>query len=182
MSEISTRYGVLADEFGRRLAAVSDDAWGSPTPCAGWAVRDVLSHVIDSYRRMPGAVGEPIEPKSSVADEPLAAWAEVDAAMREFLADPARAGAEYDGAFGRTTVEQTVDSFLGFDLLMHAWDIARGSGQDETLPAGEVHRAYEMAQGLGDALRSPGVCGPEVPVPADASEQDRLLGLLGRTP
>ncbi len=182
MTEISTRYRALADEFGRRLAAVPADSWDKPTPCEGWAVRDLLSHVIDSYQRMPGAVGQPIEPKASVADEPLAAWAEVDTAMQEFLEDPARAGAEYDGAFGRTTVAQTVDSFLGFDLLVHAWDLARATGQDETLPADEVHRVYEIALGLGDNLRSAGVCGPEVKVPADAPEQDRLIGLLGRTP
>ena len=31
-------------------------------------------------------------------------------------------------------------------------------------------------------LQTNGVCGPEVAVPADAPEQDRLLGLLGRQP
>lgn len=71
---------------------------------------------------------------------------------------------------------------LGLDLLVHGWDIARATGQDETLPAQEVHRVYGDALSLGDNLRLDGVCGPAVEVPDDASEQDRLLGLLGRTP
>jgi hypothetical protein len=33
-----------------------------------------------------------------------------------------------------------------------------------------------------DAWRAIGIFAPEVPVPADASEQDRLLGLSGRQP
>ena len=40
----------------------------------------------------------------------------------------------------------------------------------------------EFVESLGDNLRMGGVCGPAVPVPADASEQDRLLANLGRHP
>ena len=75
-----------------------------------------------------------------------------------------------------------MDRFLGFDLLIHGWDLARATGQDETLPAQEVHRVYEDALRLGDSLRIDGVCGPAVTVPAEAPEQDRLLALLGHTP
>ncbi|WP_203963994.1 hypothetical protein [Actinocatenispora thailandica] len=45
-----------------------------------------------------------------------------------------------------------------------------------------MHATYEQAVGMGDMLRADGVCGSEVPVPPDAPEQDRLLGLLGRDP
>ena len=62
---------------------------------------------------------------------------------------------------------------------MHGWDIARATGQDETLPADEVRRVYADASNLAGNLRMGGVCGPEVPVPADASEQDRLSGPAG---
>lgn len=102
--------------------------------------------------------------------------------MQDLLEDPTRAGVEYEGFFGRTSMQQTVDQFGGFDLLVHGWDIARATGQDETLPADEVSRVHAMAQELGDNLYQDGVCGPSVPVPDDAPEQDRLLGLLGRTP
>ncbi len=75
-----------------------------------------------------------------------------------------------------------MDRFLGIDLLVHGWDIARATGQDETLPDAEVARVYADVVELGDSLRAEGVCGPAVEVPADAPAQDRLLAFLGRTP
>ena len=80
------------------------------------------------------------------------------------------------------SVEGTIDRFLGFDLVVHGWDLARATGQDETIAPARVEEIWGMAQGLGDNLRRAGVCGPAVPVADDAPLQDRLLGLLGRDP
>jgi uncharacterized protein (TIGR03086 family) len=182
MSEISERYRDLAAEFTRRVAAVPADGWDNPSPCAGWTARDVLRHLIDNHRAMPGYAGLYVDLTESVHDDPHAAWDEARQSMQELLDDPRRAGLEFDGYFGRTSVQRSVDRFLCFDLLIHSWDIARATGQDETLPGPEVHRVYTEAIDLGDSLRMDGVCGPAVPVPDDAPEQDQLLGLLGRTP
>ncbi|MFC4564978.1 TIGR03086 family metal-binding protein [Nocardiopsis mangrovi] len=182
MSEISARYRALSAEFTRRVQAVPDERWEDPSPCEGWTARDVLRHMLDNHLNMPGHAGVKLELTRSADDDPEGAWAEARDAMQAVLDDPARAGAEYEGYFGRTNVADTVDRFLGFDLLVHAWDIARATGQDETLPADQVHRYFTEIRGLGDAMRSPNVCGPEVPVPDDAPEQDRFLGFIGRTP
>ncbi len=182
MTQILKRYDFLAAEFTRRVGGVAAEKWDAPSPCAGWSARDVLRHVIETHVAMPGYVGLRVELTGSVDDDPAAAWAEARDALREILADPDRAGLEYDGWFGRTRLEATVDRFLGFDLLVHAWDIARATGQDETLPGEEVARVHADALELGDSLRSAGVCGPEVEVGAAASAQDRLLAFLGRTP
>lgn len=182
MSTESKRFDRLSTEFDRRVQAVAADRWDAPSPCTEWTARDVLAHVIESCRRMPAAVGIEVGLTSSVTDDPKAAWAEARAAMQEILADPDRAGRQYEGMFGPTSLQATVDSFLGFDLVVHAWDIARATGQDETMPASDVHETLLAAEQMGDNLRRPGVCGPAVPVPAGASEQDRLLGLLGRRP
>ncbi len=48
--------------------------------------------------------------------------------------------------------------------------------------AGEVEAVTAEARRFGDAFRSPGVCGPEVEVPADASPHDKLLAFYGRRP
>lgn len=182
MTDYADRYRRLSDELTRRVEAVSDDRWDDPSPCAGWSARDVLRHVIESSRDMPKSVGETVTLQRSVDDDPVGAWLELRDAIRELMDDPARAGKEYDGYFGRTSLEKTIDGFLSFDLLVHGWDIARAIGQDETLPADEVTRVLADAHDLGDTLQTSGVCGPPVDVPADASEQDRLLAVLGRTP
>ena len=100
------------------------------------------------------------------------------------LDDPALADTEYDGQFGRTTrSSDTIDQFMGFDLVVHGWDLARATGQDETIDPAEVERTWEAVVGSSArTMREYGVTGPEVDVPPDASKQDRLLGLLGRQP
>ena len=104
--------------------------------------------------------------------------------MQAVLDDPARADTPYESSFGPTTFSSVVDRFYAFDLIVHAWDIARAVGlpELETMPADEIARVTADAEALGEALRSPGVCGPPVPVPDDADAQSRLLGFLGRQP
>lgn len=181
-AKVAERYRKLAAEFTRRVEGVPAGAWEAPTPCAEWSARDLLSHMIRNYTHMPAQVGIDIEPSQSVDEDPVAAWHEARAAMEEVLDDPEQAAKEYDGYFGRLSVAGTVDDFLGFDLVVHSWDLARATGQEETLPADELPRLWEMARTLGDSLRMDGVCGPEVGVPESASEQDRLLAFLGRRP
>jgi uncharacterized protein (TIGR03086 family) len=98
------------------------------------------------------------------------------------LDDPARAGAEYDGYFGRTTFETSVDQFLSGDLFIHGWDLARATGGDERLDPDELPRVKADLEGFGDAIRAPGAFGPAVETPPDADEQERLLAYLGRQP
>jgi uncharacterized protein (TIGR03086 family) len=182
MTDIAERYRALAAELTRRIDAVPDERWDDPSPCAGWTAKDVLRHIVTTHGAMPGYAGLSLDLERSVDADPAGAWVEARDNMQALLEDPVRADTEYDGYFGRTTLAATVDRFLGLDLLIHGWDLARATGQDETLPAEHVHRVYTDALGLGANLRTKGVCGPAVPVPDDASEQDRLLGLLGRTP
>ncbi|MEU6263961.1 TIGR03086 family metal-binding protein [Saccharopolyspora shandongensis] len=182
MSEISERYRALATEFTRRVEAVPADGWSAQSPCEGWTALDVLRHVVEVHRDIPGWAGLTITLAKVVDDDPLGAWLEARYAIQALLDDPQRAGREYEGMFGRTTAEATIDRFLCFDLLVHGWDIAKATGQDETLPADEVTRVFADVRALGDNIRHKGVCGPEVPVAENAPEQDRMLAFLGRNP
>ena len=51
-----------------------------------------------------------------------------------------------------------------------------------TMEADEIDRIRAQVDGLGEALRGPGVCKQPVDVADDASDQDKLLALLGRDP
>ena len=182
MTEIAARYRELADAFQTKVANVGPDQWSNPSPCEEWDVRDLVGHVVDVHGMLLGPLDREVSPGPSVADDPIGAFKAARADVEAVLDDPALAGYEYDGLLGRTTVGTTIDRFLGFDLVVHGWDLARATGQDETMDRGEVERIWGMAESLGDNLRRSGVCGPEVPVSADAPLQDRLLGLLGRDP
>lgn len=182
MTEISDRYRRLAAEFTKRVDAVPTARWDDPSPCEEWSARQVLDHVVETHSSMTGHVGLALPAGPPVTEDPTDAWSAARDGMQALLDDPATARLEYDGYFGRTSLEQTVDGFLCFDLVVHRWDIARATGGDERLDAEEVGYIQAQTEGFGDMIRSTGVCGPEIPAPPGANEQDRLLAFLGRQP
>jgi uncharacterized protein (TIGR03086 family) len=67
------------------------------------------------------------------------------------------------------------------DVFTHTWDLARATGQDETLDPDQVRRMMAGLRSMPDeALRSGGMFGPAIEVPDDADEQTRFLAFLGR--
>lgn len=65
---------------------------------------------------------------------------------------------------------------------LRAVDIARVIGVDDTLDPELVRGMYEAFEPQAEQWRAMGVFGPRMEVPADASLQERLLGLTGRQP
>jgi uncharacterized protein (TIGR03086 family) len=182
MTAITDRYRTLADAFEAKVAAVPPDAWSNPSPCAEWNARQLVSHVIDVHGMMLKPLDRSLSEAPSADDDPLGAFRAARADVEDVLADPELAGTEYDGAFGRTKVERTIDQFMAFDLVVHGWDLARATGQDDTIDPAEVDTIMAFAEPMGDTMRENGVTGPAVAVPDDAPQQDRMLGLLGRDP
>ena len=87
------------------------------------------------------------------------------------------------------SVEAHVDQVVSEDLVLHGWDLARATGQDDTIDPDDVERMWPSAHTIGEEMRTPNffgpgivVYGPEVEVAADAPLQDRLLGAIGRDP
>src|SRR3954462_1231195 len=105
MNEVAERYGRLADEFARAVAAVPDDRWSSASPCEGWTARDVVEHVCSTQGMFLGFVGEPAGEGPPVAEDPVGAWRAASAPVAAALADPGRAAATFDGFFGTSTFE-----------------------------------------------------------------------------
>jgi uncharacterized protein (TIGR03086 family) len=180
MSEISDRYRRLSDAFADKIANVPDDKWSAQSPCPDWTARDIVQHVIDTQGMFLGFIGKELGAIPPVADDPGAAWDAARAETQHALDDPALAGAEFDGFFGRTRYEEAVDRFLCFDLVVHGWDLAHATGLDETIAPEDVAQVREKAESFGDAMRSPQAFGPEVDPPSGADDQTRLLAFLGR--
>ena len=66
--------------------------------------------------------------------------------------------------------------------VTHAWDIAKATGQDATIPDDLVTEVTGVVTPMDQMLRMPGVCGPAVGVPDDASATDRFVAFMGRRP
>jgi uncharacterized protein (TIGR03086 family) len=180
MDEISERYRRLAGEFAAVVATVPDDRWAHPSPCEGWSARDVVRHVVDTHGMFLGFVDRSLPPGPSVDDDPVGAFASARDAVQADLDDPERAGAEFDGFFGRRSFASGVDQFLSGDLVIHRWDLGTAAGLDVRLDDDEIARAWKDLEVFGDAARTPGVFGPAVEPPPDADEQTRLLAYTGR--
>jgi uncharacterized protein (TIGR03086 family) len=180
MSETSKRYRRLAGAMTDRIAAVREDQWGSPTPCEEWSARDLVGHLVDTTGMFLGFIGRELPSGPSVDDDPLGAFTSARDAMQAALDDPATAAQEYDGLFGTTTLAAGVDGFLAADLVVHAWDLARATGQDERLDPDEVARVHAELAPMDDKMRVPGAFAPKVEPPPGVDAQTRLLCFLGR--
>jgi uncharacterized protein (TIGR03086 family) len=180
MEPVADRYRRLSDQLTERIAAVPEQAWSSPTPCEEWTVRELVGHVIDIHGRFQGLVGRSLVDHPSVEEDPLGAWTAVRDQMRADLQDPDRAAEEYDGMLGRSSFGASVDGFVCFDLVVHGWDLARATGQDETMDPRDVEPLLEMVDRMGPMMLENGVIARQLEPPSDASPQERLLAGLGR--
>ena len=83
-----------------------------------------------------------------------------------------------DGAMPRQAVGD-----MGYaEVVLHGWDLARGSGQDVHFDDAAVTHALEVMGDIGEMGRTQGAFGAEVTVPDDASPMDRVLAASGRDP
>jgi uncharacterized protein (TIGR03086 family) len=83
---------------------------------------------------------------------------------------------------GEVPLPEAVDRFYTPDVFMHTWDLARATGQDESLDPGKCAELLEGMLPIDDLLRRSGQYGPRVDVPESADVQTRLLAFIGRTP
>jgi uncharacterized protein (TIGR03086 family) len=79
------------------------------------------------------------------------------------------------------TFEETVGMFGVGDLLIHTWDLARATDQDDTLDGEEVRLMFARMLPNDERMRG-SAFGPKVPVPDDADDQTKLIAFTGRTP
>ena len=172
----------VAGGFTRRVNGATD--WDAPAPVDGWTARDVVGHLVEWFPAfLEGGTGIRLEPGPSVADDPVGAWHAHTAAVQQLLDDPAYADRVLSNPhIGDIPLPEAVERFYTADVFMHTWDLARATGQDETLDAATCAEMLAGMEPLDEMLRASGQYGPKVEVPEGASAQDRLMGFIGRDP
>lgn len=183
MSEISERYDRLSARFTQVVVAVPDGAWANDAPCEGWVARDVVRHLVEWVPGFFESSGVVLGGGPSVDEDAAAAWEALDASIRRNLEDPELAALEFEhGRAGRHTFENAVDTFVTPDVLVHTWDLARATGQDESLDVVEVRRLLAQMEPMDEVLRQSGQFGARVAVPDDADDVTKLIAFTGRQP
>ena len=178
-------YRGIAGRFTGLVEGVPDDAaWRLPSPVPEWTARDVVGHLVSWFPAfLEGGTGVSLPRGPAVEDDPVAAWRTMSDGVQALLDDPATADRVLTNPhLGEVAVPDAVSRFFTADVFMHTWDLARATGQDDTL---DPRRCAAMLEGmlpLDGMLRASGQYGPRVPVGDDADAQTRLVAFIGRDP
>lgn len=185
----------LADHHERALTftrnvihGIDSEQWDWPTPCEDWSVRELVNHLVSGNywvgELMGGKtiddVGDRLE-GDLLGYDPLAKYEEsakiADHAFHEPGAMERVAAVSYGPVPG--------DIYCGhrfIDVLVHGWDLAKGTGQGTTLSPELVDAAIAVTEPQLELLRASGAYGTDVEVPGGADPQTTLLAWTGRRP
>jgi uncharacterized protein (TIGR03086 family) len=166
------------DAVVRRAPA---SAWTSPSACEGWTGADVLSHFRDVASGVIALASAGTIEAPTTTGDPASDWNAVRDALLEALDQPGCLQREGDTPFGHMTVDRFI-GILGVDPLCHTFDLAVAAGVDPALDDALVDRYDRNLRKAGDMLRVPGMFGPEVEPPADATPAEAFLAFAGRNP
>ncbi|MFN0091701.1 MAG: TIGR03086 family metal-binding protein [Acidimicrobiales bacterium] len=155
------------------------------TPCAEFDVGALAAHLIDGLRSFAavaagGELALDLDPDLTKEDAAAAFRRARDQLVDAF--GPDALARVYPMPWGDTPGRQ----LLGFELIeltTHGWDLARALGQDGEQAAEAASAALDAARlWVDDSVRVPGMFGPEVTPPPDATPTERLAAFLGRDP
>ncbi len=178
----AARHRAIAGRFTDVVTGTTD--WGVPTPVPEWAARDVVRHLVEWFPGfLASGTGIRLPAGPPVDDDPAGSWAAHAAAVQAVLDDPATPGRTFSNPHtGDLPLDRAVDRFYTVDIFMHTWDLARATGQVDTLDPGLCAELLAGMEPIDELLRSSGQYGPRVEVPEDAPVQDRMLAFIGRDP
>jgi uncharacterized protein (TIGR03086 family) len=167
------------------IAGVQADQWDDPTPCATWTVRDLANHLVGggamfaaSFRGETVEMGDGATP-DLLGDDPTAAWDQVTADFAAAVSTPGAMDREVVLPFASLPAPVALD-IATFDLLVHAWDLARATGQSFDPPADLVAHAQPVARPVVDGLRDGNTFKDATATPEAARDIDALAAYTGR--
>ncbi|QCX28392.1 TIGR03086 family metal-binding protein [Nocardioides jishulii] len=181
-TDIAERHREVAAVFTTLVESTTD--WEAPSPVAGWSARDVVDHLTTWLPAFVHA-GSPYgwTRRHQASADPLAAWREQCGAVQLLLDDPAQAESPFmHPQAPAARLDEAIDRFYVSDVFMHAWDLARATGQRAELDADFAAALLAGMRPLEEMLRASGQYGPAHPVSDDAPAIDQLMAFVGRDP
>ncbi|MFI8873694.1 TIGR03086 family metal-binding protein [Streptomyces sp. NPDC055243] len=181
------RHSAALELFTDRVHAVGADQWDEPTPCTDWSVHDLVNHLTAEQLWVPSLLrdGATVESVGDAFDGdmlgpgPVTSWDTAAAAAQEAFGEPGALYRTVQLSFGETAADFYCGQMIT-DLVVHAWDLSRAIGADESLPEDLVAFSVREITPYAADLTKSGLFAPAVEPPQDADEQTRLLSLLGR--
>ncbi|MER5883359.1 TIGR03086 family metal-binding protein [Streptomyces sp. NPDC001941] len=189
MSDTEHTMSTLLDRAATRAVAVvdgiGDEQLGLPTPCAEYDVRALVDHLTQVVVNF-----QALAAKGTTDFSATPAYVREDADWRALFAAEtgklcaawAAPGAE-EGTTGQMGLPaRTVAAMVLGDVVVHAWDLARATGQDFAVDPEVVQGLSGEVEQMAPMARKTGVFGEPFPLPDGASGFDRVLATTGRDP
>jgi uncharacterized protein (TIGR03086 family) len=187
--ELVELHGHCGRRFAALVAGVRPGQWQDGTPCSLWDVRTLVHHLLYEQRWVrPLFEGQAIEQVGGRFEGDLlggdaSAWPGLVASAIEqahaAVAQPGALDRTVHLSFGDTSGQEYVMQ-LTADLAIHGWDLARATGQDDTLGSLVVALMLPWTEANADLLAASGMFGTRIDTGPDGPDDVRLLGLLGR--
>jgi uncharacterized protein (TIGR03086 family) len=183
-SATPARWRHIAGAFTARVEGVPIAAWSNPSPCEGWVARDIVKHLVEWVPPfLNTGAGLVLTTGPDIATDPSGAWRHLNDQIIAVLDSPGVDQQIFDHPqAGQHPLDQAIDRFILGDVLIHTWDLARATGQDEHLDADMVNDMLGGMEAIADLLVQSGHYGPRTPTSATADNQTKLLALTGRNP
>jgi uncharacterized protein (TIGR03086 family) len=186
MDDLAALHHRALDATGAIVAGIGPDHWSRPTPCEGWDVRDLTNHLVSgNLWAAELAAGKTIEEVGDrldgdvLGDDPADAYRRSAAVAAAAFEAPGALDAPCAVSYGPVP-GSVYAGHRYIDLVVHGWDLATATGQGTTLDPELVRACFEIIEPQVEILRTSGVFGDDLEVPAAAGEQTRLLAMLGR--
>ena len=182
-------HGRCGRRFAALVAGVGRGQWHDGTPCSQWDVRTLVHHLLSEQRWVPPMFeGLTIEQVGGRFDGDLmGADASRWPGLVDSSAQAAHAAVAQPGALERTVHLSFGDVSgheyvmqLTADLAIHAWDLARATGQQDALDPDVVALLLPWTQANAGLLAGSGLFAQPIAVGPEAPDDVHLLGLMGR--
>ncbi|WP_371791114.1 TIGR03086 family metal-binding protein [Streptomyces sp. NBC_01471] len=165
------------------VRGIGDDQLADRTPCAEYDVRALVNHLIHVLVNFQALAARKdvdfgTEPEYMVGDWRRRFGEETGALVTAWAAP----GAEEGTAGAMNLPARTVGHMVLGDLTVHAWDLARATGQGFAPEPSVIEEILPALADMAPMARAGGVFGEPVPVAAGASAFDQVLAVTGRDP
>ena len=164
---------------------VAEDRMRQASPCDDWTVGDVANHLLGTSEAMrkvaAGEEQDRQDPWGTNSDNMSTGWREDLATRLTNLADAWTPEDAWEGE-ANGAPKQGMGDMAFVEVMLHGWDLARGSGQDVAFDEDAVQQAREVMAQIGPMGREQGAFGDRVEIDEDASDWEWVLSESGRDP
>src|SRR4051812_35895034 len=168
MSDVRDVFRRAHGHFGELVHAVGDDQWGAQTPCSDWDVRALVNHLVYEARWAPPLLaGRTIEEVGDqfegdlLGGDPKTSYDEAIGATATGMTAPGALKRTVHLSYGDTPAAEYLAQ-LTCDFVVHAWDLARGIGADDTPDPDMVAGVDDMARPQAAMLEASGLFDPPI--------------------